>query len=327
MIVDSIGVDISKDNLDCHRLSDRAFEQFPNTKSGFQKLLRWIGPDLPARVVYEPTGPYHGAFEAALADHLPLVKVNPKHARRFAESKRQLAKADRTDARVLAQMGAAHALKPDAPVAKDRPVLRELQAARDARIKGKVPLRDQLDRKQKRLTQKLTRRRMRQVVNDIAELDHVFRAQLETCPTRKRALCLVQSIKGIRAVAATTILMVLLGTFRAGTPCWSMTARDQKPSQKGRRVARRGRTDHKAVRPLARPALHSRQGGRKQLRDTLYLPAIVPTQYNPRLKAKYERMKAAGKPSKVAITTIMRKRLILANTLVKKDRERVEISA
>ena len=148
MTDDSIGIDISKDKLDCHRLSDGAFEQFPNTKSGFKKLRRWIGADLPSRVVYEPTGPYHGALEAALADHLPLVKVNPKHARRFAESKGQLAKTDRADARVLAQMGAAHALEPDAPVAKDRPVLRELQAARAALVKDKVRLQNQLDRQQ-----------------------------------------------------------------------------------------------------------------------------------------------------------------------------------
>ncbi len=76
MTEDGIGVDISKDQLDCHRLSDGTFEQFPNIKPGFQKLRRWIGPDLPARVVFGPTGPYHGSFEAALADHLPLVKVN-----------------------------------------------------------------------------------------------------------------------------------------------------------------------------------------------------------------------------------------------------------
>jgi len=63
------------------------------------------------------------------------------------------------------------------------------------------------------------------------------------------------------------------------------------------------------------------QGGRKPLRDALYLPAIVATRYNPDLKAQYERMKAAGKPSKVALTAIMRKLLILANTLVKEDRE------
>lgn len=180
MIEDNIGVDISKDKLDCHRLSDGAFAQFPNSRAGFQKLRRWIGADVPARVVYEPTGAYHGAFEAALADHLPLVKVNPKHARRFAESKGQLAKTDRADARVLAQMGAAHALEPDAPVARDRPVLRELQAARTILVKDKVRLQNQLDKQHQRLTQKLTRRRLKQVVADLAELDHAIRTQLET---------------------------------------------------------------------------------------------------------------------------------------------------
>ena len=38
-------------------------------------------------------------------------------------------------------------------------------------------------------------------------------------------------------------------------------------------------------------------------------------------------MKAAGKPSKVAITAIMRKLLILANTRVKENREWEEIRA
>ena len=57
------------------------------------------------------------------------------------------------------------------------------------------------------------------------------------------------------------------------------------------------------------------------------MPAIVAAQYNPDLKAQYDRRKAAGKPSKVAITAIMRKLLILANTLLKEDREWGEITA
>lgn len=69
------------------------------------------------------------------------------------------------------------------------------------------------------------------------------------------------------------------------------------------------------------------QGGRKPLRDALYMPAIVAARYNPDLKAQYERMKAAGKPPKVALTAIMRKLLILANSLVKQDREWDEIRA
>lgn len=311
MIDDSIGIDISKDKLDCHRLSNGAFAQFPNTACGFNRLRRWIGTAPPARVVYEPTGAYHGAFEGALADHLPLVKVNPKHARRFAESRGQLAKTDRADARVLAQMGAAHELEPDTPAAKDRPVLRELQAARTALVKDKVRLQNQLDRQRHALTRRLTRHRLRQAQADIATLDKAIRAQLETCPARKRALHLIQSIKGIGAVAATSILIEMPEVGRLRKKAVASLA---------------------GVAPITRQSGRWRgqsfiQGGRKPLRDALYMPALVAIQHNADLKQKYDNMKRSGKPSKVALTAVMRKLLILANTLVKEDREWEEIRA
>jgi transposase len=57
------------------------------------------------------------------------------------------------------------------------------------------------------------------------------------------------------------------------------------------------------------------------------MPALVAIRHNPDLKAQYDRMKAAGKPTKVALIAIMRKLLILANRLVKEDREWHEIRA
>ena len=62
-------------------------------------------------------------------------------------------------------------------------------------------------------------------------------------------------------------------------------------------------------------------GGRKFLRDALYMPALVAIRFNPDMKAKYDTMRAAGKPAKVAITAIMRKLIELANSLVKQDRK------
>ena len=62
-------------------------------------------------------------------------------------------------------------------------------------------------------------------------------------------------------------------------------------------------------------------GGRKHLRDALYMPALVAARFNPDLKAKYQAMIAAGKPPKVALTALMRKLIELANTLVKNDRK------
>ncbi|PIE08095.1 MAG: hypothetical protein CSA74_03610 [Rhodobacterales bacterium] len=51
------------------------------------------------------------------------------------------------------------------------------------------------------------------------------------------------------------------------------------------------------------------QGGRKPLRDALYMPAVVAVRFKPDMKAQYDRKKAAGKPSKVALMAIILKRL------------------
>ena len=62
-------------------------------------------------------------------------------------------------------------------------------------------------------------------------------------------------------------------------------------------------------------------GGRKPLRDALYMPALVAIRLNPDLKAKYAALRDAGKPAKVAIVAVMRKLIEMANALVKADRK------
>ena len=62
------------------------------------------------------------------------------------------------------------------------------------------------------------------------------------------------------------------------------------------------------------------RGGRALLRQALYMPALVATRFNPDLKAKYEAMVADGKPKKLALTALMRKLLLLANSLVRDNR-------
>lgn len=92
----TIGVDISKDHLDAFSLPDNRSRQFTNTQDGFRALIEWMGHQSVVRITYESTGPYHRAFERALAkEGLPLSKVNPKQARRFAEATGKLAKTDR----------------------------------------------------------------------------------------------------------------------------------------------------------------------------------------------------------------------------------------
>ena len=92
-----------------------------------------------------------------------------------------------------------------------------------------------------------------------------------------------------------------------------------------------GTLDRKQVASLAGLAPITRQsgqwqgkafigGGRKPLRDALYMPALIAMRFNPDLKAKYEHLRSAGKPAKVAIVAVMRKLIEMANALVKADR-------
>ncbi|NCM98109.1 MAG: IS110 family transposase, partial [Rhodobacterales bacterium] len=97
----NIGIDISKSYLDAHRLEDETAQRFENTPRGFRALSKWLGAAPVARVVYEPTGPYHRAFDSALSGKFPRVMVNPLQARRFAQSCGTRAKTDAVDARDL----------------------------------------------------------------------------------------------------------------------------------------------------------------------------------------------------------------------------------
>ena len=57
-----------------------------------------------------------------------------------------------------------------------------------------------------------------------------------------------------------------------------------------------------------------------EARSALFMPALIAARFNPDLKSKYQQMVAAGKPAKVAITTLMRKLVVTANALLKADR-------
>lgn len=61
------------------------------------------------------------------------------------------------------------------------------------------------------------------------------------------------------------------------------------------------------------------RGGRADVRQALYMPALFAARLNPDLKAKYPQLVTAGKPAKIAITAVMRKLVFTANALLKAD--------
>jgi len=301
----TIGIDISKATLDAHRLIDGAAMQFGNDEQGFRALKIWLRRDNIARIVYEPTGPYHRNFEVALEANYPLTKVNPLQARRFAQSLGTRAKTDQVDARMLAMMGEAFSLVPQpAPSIKQRD-LKELHIARLGLIKART----RTLHRQRNLTMALLKRqakaRLKRLGTQIDEIDDAIEVLLQSAPETARATKIICSIPGLSRISAAALLteMPELGTL----------SKKQVASLAG-------------LAPMTRQSGKWRgksfiQGGRKLLRDSLYMPALVAMRHNPDLKVKYTALIAAGKPAKVALIALMRKLIILVNTLIRDDRE------
>lgn len=307
----TIGVDISKSHLDVFRLEDESADRFENSTAGFRALVKWLGKTAVVRIVFEPTGPYHRAFEKALLDKFPLVKVNPLQARRFAEACGTRAKTDAVDARMLAHMGAALGLEPDTPVSEKLHDLKDLQVARTGLIKERTRLRNRGHVQTIALLKRQTKARLAQVERQIAELNAEIAARIADDQPTARKREILCSIPGLGPIAAALILTFLpeIGTLerkQAGSLAGLVPYSRESGTWKGRSFI---------------------SGGRKPLRDALYMPALVAMRFNPDLKAKYTQLRAAGKPAKVAIVTLMRKLIETANALIKADRPWVEKTA
>lgn len=302
---DTIGVDVSKDHLDAHRLTDGTSRRFANDKAGHKAFLRWRAETPAERVVFEPTGPYHRGFERALAGvRVPFVKVNPRQARRFAEATGKLAKTDRLDAALLARMGALLQLQARPPRSEIVLELKELRLAREALVKDRTAAKN----RGKVLTLSLLKRqnaqRREQIKRQIASIEAAMRDIVQADIDLSARFDILISIPGVSAVTAFALLaeMPERGTRDAGeAACLAGLAPIARQSGRwtGRSFIR---------------------GGRAALRQALYMPALVAIRFNPDLKAKYQQLVTAGKPAKLAIAAIMRKLIVLANALLKANR-------
>jgi transposase len=62
-------------------------------------------------------------------------------------------------------------------------------------------------------------------------------------------------------------------------------------------------------------------GGRSAVRNVLYMATVSAIRCNPPIRAFYERLRAAGKPSKVALVACMHKLLLVMNAVVRDHTE------
>ncbi len=302
----TIGIDISKHRLDVHQHPQGIAKQFDSDRKGIAKLIAWITPRQPTRIVFEATGAYHRALEMALGKAgLPAVKVNPLQARRFAEATGKRLKTDPVDAAMLARFGAT--MQPDIPPARDQTIdtLGELLAARQAVVKDQTAA---LNRS-KTLTLALLKQQSQQHLKQI-------QVQIEAID-RERATIMAANAR----LKARSDILVSMPAFGATTAFARLIMMPELGSMHAKQTGSLG-----GLTPVSRQSGNWTgksfiQGGRANLRQALYRPALVAIRFNPPLKAKYLALRAAGKPAKVAIVVIMRKLLVTANALLRDNRK------
>jgi transposase len=302
----TVGVDISKDFLDVafHPASEAA--RFANDAKGHRALIKHLRAFKVARVVFEATGAYHRLFERTLAQAgLPMVKVNPRQARRFAEATGKLAKTDRCDAILLARMGSALGLEPRPIVSQTIDEMRELLNARDALIKDRVAA---LNRQKIVLSPLLKRQlahRLRQIDAQIEAIDKQQKKLRSADWQINQRFEILTSIPGLGDVAASVLIaqMPELGELDQGQAA-SLAGLAPIAKDSGKSTGKR-----------------SIRGGRARARRALYMPALCAARFNRRCKDKYQALIKLGKPAKVALVAIMRKLIILANALLRDQRK------
>ena len=309
---DTIGIDISKDTLDTYWLSKRKHRQFSNSKTGMGTLIGWIQRANVSLVVFEATGVYHRLLETCLATHsIPFARVNPRQARRFAEGSGTLAKTDRVDAAMLSRMGSLLELKADKPKSETLHNLKELGTARQALLKDRTAARARLKTALYPLLKRQISRRLQQVERDLARIDTAIEVIITADKILSKKAGILISIPGIAKITAYAMLteMPELGTL-SGKQVASLAGLAPISRQSGKWQGK-----------------ERIQGGRACLRKAIYLPAVVATRYNPDMKANYHELIAKGKCKKLAITAVMRKLVVMANALLRDDRNWAEMRA
>ena len=295
-----VGIDVSAATLDV-AVHEGRVTQVRNDASGIDTLVRELQATSPTLVVLEATGPYHRDVTSALvAASVPVAVVNPRQVRDFARSTGQLAKTDRLDAAMLARFAAVVRPTP-------RPIPDEATQALAAILERRRQLVEMLTAEKNRLAvaSKHVRPSVQQIIRALQKAltatdDEVDR-WIRSSPVWREKEDLLRSMPGVGPQTARLLIAALpeLGHLTrreiaalvgvAPLACDSGTLRGQRRCW----------------------------GGRAHIRAVLYMAAVAATRFNPVIGALYRRLRAKGKPAKLALTACMRRMITILNAMVK----------
>lgn len=287
-----------------------SMEQTPQAFSALElRLLSTGHPASSILVVMEATGSYWISLATAMTRAGFAVSViNPAQAHHFAKALLKRAKTDAIDAQTLAQLACLLQPTPWTPPPRVYAELQQRLAQRDSLLELRQQVRNQLHALNQMPTVIATvRTRMEQLIEtltgQLVQVDAEIEAALESDSTWAASAQRLQTISGIGPLVAAWLLVTTLN-FTLCESAEALTAYAglaPHPYQSGTSVHGRACIGHT---------------GNARLRTVLYLATLSAAQHNPVIKVFYERLRAAGKPMKVARCAAARKLLHLAYAVV-----------
>src|SRR6266446_1180257 len=295
-----LGVDIAKSYLDGAIGSEK--RRFSNDTVGHRQLIGWIKQTEGAvQVICESSGGYERKLVQALARaRVKVSLVQANRVRQFARASGILAKTDRIDAEVLCEFG--RVMRPQTVTAAtlEQEHLRELESQRRHLTHLLVMEQNRSARVSDGSVLKLNRSLINQIKKQVERLDLLIKQHIEQSPRLSAKAEKLTSINGV-GLRTAALLMAQL-------PELGQLNRREVAALVG--VAPFNRDSGKMMRG---------NGGRRSVRHGLYMAALVAARHNPILRGFYLRLRAAGKPAKVALTATMLKLLIVLNSALKPD--------
>ena len=300
-----VGVDVAKAYLDVAWAGQS--RRVPNDVLGRNALVKHLGQiagDGDVQVICEASGGYErGLLQALQGAGMKVSLVQASRVRQFARASGILAKTDCIDARLLCGFG--QAIRPEA-MARLQPQqekLREWESQRRHLSALLVAEQNRLAQLTDKTLLKLSQRLIEQVKKQITQIDLLVQQlieQSEELSAKARRLTAISGV-GPRTAALLLAQMPELGELN----------RRQAAALAGLAPFNRESGNTRGKRAIF--------GGRRAVRCGLYMAALVATRHNPILANFYQRLRAAGKPPKLALTATMRKLLIVLNSALKTD--------
>jgi transposase len=295
-----IGIDVSKAHFDIFDAESGRTERLPSTSEAARSLADRLQNRPQALAIFEATGHYDRQLRSVFDERdIAYARVNPSRARSFAKAAGYLVKTDAVDARMLAVMGQALAPLPDRGLDHEREALANLHKRRDQLVAMRAAERVRLSEAPD-LTDSL-QSHIAWLNAEIRRLDARIAAAIDTNAVLTEQARLLRSAPGVGPVAATTLLALMpeLGSL---SPKAAAALAGLAPFN----------ADSGQFRGLRRIG-----GGRRRVRQALYMAAITAVRSASRFKGFYEGLRAQGKPAKVALVAVARKLIVILNAIIR----------